>query len=940
MLRQSLDDGSLNAAAASRLVPLLLLSGRDKEAREVLRATAPDSTADVNATATLMVATAAALEDREAVRTWTHAWLDASRKSKDASQMAAMIEKCIRLAWNHLTPEDRAGFVDRVGQLAAGLEEDKRLALDLLRMRLAERLGMPFDDLDRVIAAACKDKGTASSVLGDLLEKAPPAARPDLLRRMVAAREPAARRSLLMALAGRMTSPPEESLAAAFEELFKAAPRQRLDPERGYWQAQESNWNRNRRQPEIGRRLGEVLLSESPGEIPVLIAVAGARSTAGLHDEAMPLIREAVEGLLGQSKPDFELPRMLADLARLMRPADVRALVADLDERLQIEGAGAVILLTKGILLESLDELEAAVEAYRAALALSPTERTLIRRLIQSLKETGRTVELSRLLASTLTRATLTEAFEWRTLQSLYCEHYDWSNALRAVAKDETPLAAIEAMRVLRMMGRVEDVRTTFRRFYIRNRDTGRFFSPFWPAAPSPGGVVGALERLRTPFWQRERIFAALADLPFAEEEYTALLLAAPPEQGDVQGLIDGLAKAMQLRNTRATAYTQMAEAHRRDALNIKDRRLLATLAAEDPAGVPAGLVPAIDDIARYADPADTALLGSVARFYRLRGETEKARHVLMWLLVNDLQEGHGSRRIGERFEHIDEYLATLPEDRRRDAHRRLLDRLGPGPLDTIIDEFDASILERWASVGEPAEIDRRIATYRKHLDADSSAGAGRSLLAAIARCEAAAGRFEGFAATVGRLIDSLREDLYGSQPFDCRKVLPPVGRLDDAPRYVEAVAAAIEARRAAGAISRALATQCLCFLVDWCADNGLLEPARAILTRAEAIAGGTGGHWLWIADGARRVNAAAKAVEIELRLLEADMLPVLRVPALLDAIEAARGQEAADRLAARVAGYSDHPQVLKRAIREARRVGEAATADALAERLRKTSPG
>jgi hypothetical protein len=81
-----------------------------------------------------------------------------------------------------------------------------------------------------------------------------------------------------------------------------------------------------------------------------------------------------------------------------------------------------------------------------------------------------------------------------------------------------------------------------------------------------------------------------------------------------------------------------------------------------------------------------------------------------------------------------------------------------------------------------------------------------------------------------------------------------------------------------------------------------------------------------------------AQAVEMETKLLQADVLPVLRVPTLLDGVEAAHGREAADKLAIRVATYSDHPVVLNRAIRQARASGDTAAARAYEERLRKTT--
>lgn len=935
-LQALLSQDDLNASTAAKLIPLLIMTGRDGEARQVLRAAAAKPGPAVGVAAATMISAAIALDDGEAVRTWTNLWLSACQKSRDGRRMVVGLERCIGLVWNHLPAEDRTGIVNRVGAIAAGLDEDQRLPVELLQMRLAEQTGLPYDGFDRVLRDAPQDKDLGADTLARLLEKVPAEARPDLLARIVTAAEPRVRRQRLMALAGRLTAPADDRLVSRFESLFRESPPQRLDPERGYWQAQESGWNRNPRQPQIGLRIAEILLSESPDELPVLVAVAGARANAGLFEEAMPLVREAFDKLLATKKPDHQQPRLMAELAKLMRPSDVRVILADLDDRLQIEGPDAIVLLAKGILLDTMDEKDAAIESLRAAFQMQPAERIFSMRLINILKQTGRSVELARTLAASLTKSTIMEAFEWRTLLTLYCDLHDLLNASRTVRKDETPLAPIEAMRIARLMGRDDDVRTMFRRFYTRNRDSGRFYAPFWPSAASVGGMSGYLERQQVRIRDRDRMFAALADLPFAEEEFTALLLAAPPDQGDVVSLIDGVLKATRLNRTRPRLVESLREAQRRNALNIKDRRMLLALAAEEPTAIPAELVSALDDTLLHVDPADAIAMAQVARFRRVRGDFEGARRILRWLVADDLRNARGA--IEDRFIRMDEYLETFPEADRAAEQRKLLRRLAPVPLRTSGGEADAMALARWLSIARGEELSEILNSYRRVISGDSTAFEDRSLLAAIAQCEAATGQFDRFQSTVTRLVESLREDLVIIQPFDCRKVLPPKAMLDDAVRFVDAVASAINARQAAGAMSRALAVRSTCLLALWCAENGYSDRAKSLTRQAEGIAGGLGEHWLWIADAARAAQITDLAAAVELRLLNDDLLPVPRVPALLDVVEATRGRQAADALAVRVAGYSDLPVVLKRAIRETRRTGNTAAASGYEDRLRRTT--
>ena len=117
-------------------------------------------------------------------------------------------------------------------------------------------------------------------------------------------------------------------------------------------------------------------------------------------------------------------------------------------------------------------------------------------------------------------------------------------------------------------------------------------------------------------------------------------------------------------------------------------------------------------------------------------------------------------------------------------------------------------------------------------------------------------------------------------------------------------------------------------------------ERAGLLLHRAEQDAGGPGRHWLWIADLARLAGAEDRAVEIETRLLKAEVLPVIRVPALLEAVEARQGRDIAGGLAAHVAAYSDHPVVLQRVIRWADARGDSTSASAFRTRLHTVSAG
>ncbi|UCG16016.1 MAG: VWA domain-containing protein [Phycisphaerales bacterium] len=936
-----LTDGRLTAATGCRLVPALIMAGRDDDARRLLLAMPPGPAPEVGDTASTMIAAAVALDDYDALRRWLTIWLDACRKLSDADAVADNLERCVRLVWNHLTPGDQTVLVERMNQAAGALESDDRLPVDLLRMRLAQGMDLPFDGRERVLAEAATDNEVSIELLARLLDAAPSADRPGLVRAMVLARKPDDVREVLMKLAGRLRTPADALLAETFENLIKAAPPKKYRPDRMHSEVRQGGWNRNPSQPEIGRRIGEILLGEMPNELAVLVATAAARNNAGQHDQAMLLVGEAVDLLLSVNEPGSAQSRMWDDLTAVMEAADCREIIADLTDRADIEGVTPSLLYGKGVMLLKIDRQADAVDAFIAAFELSPGNRTLSRSVIRLLKESGRERELAHLLSTHLTRSSIMESYEWRTLTVLYCNLYDPLAAAQAARQLEGPLGPVEIMRIARMMGKFDEVRAVFRRFLITNRNQGRFYNLFWPQDPAPGGMVDYLTSQKAGRRKRHTMFTGIADLPFAQEEFAALLQAAPPDRRDVPGLVDGLARATQSSGTREPLIADLVRAHGLNALTAKDRRTIIALVENDATTVPEALAGSLDGLPTYLDPTDfedQQVLWAIARFHRAAGRIEHARNILRWLVAYDLLTGPTSTRVDERFERLDDYLTVVPETHRQARRSRWMDFLAPTPLSSPSAAFVDALLERWATVSDPVERDRRRQELRKRLQADPSEGA--LWYALIARCEAAAGDLDAFAASLTKVFSAVN-DRGGALavPLDLRKALPPARDLDNPTRYVDAVASGAVSAGTSGTLSRTGVTRGLCLLGQWCVDNGLLEHAKSILARAEEMAGSTGEHSLWLADLARATGDHAKALAIEVELLQAESLPVTRVSGLLDAVESHQGQEKADALAVRVAAYSDHPEVLRRAIRGAATAGDPASASDYRERLQVVAP-
>ncbi|HUU83891.1 MAG TPA: hypothetical protein VM243_10340, partial [Phycisphaerae bacterium] len=936
-LEQALSKAPLDAATGRRLVPLLIMTGRNDDARRAIRAVEIGPAPDAADTAATMIVAGIALADPEAVRLWMDKWLEVCR-GMDHDKVAPELERCLRLVWNHLRAEDRTALRNRIDRMAADLDGEGRFRVDLLRARLAEGTGEPFPDLDRVLQEAAGDDTLSADMLSRLLEQAPAEKRPGMLRAMADAREPTAVRSFLMELAGALTCSTDNSFIETFESLMRAAPRGRLTPDGAYSLLNRARWNRNRRQPELIRRIGELLLSESPNAPPILVTVATARQNAGAHDEAVLLVGEVLDTLLAVQVPQYQERRMLGDLIELLTPAEIDEFLLDVNDRIDIEGPTPTLLFAKGQLLDAADRPDEACDAVTVAFEMASGNRVFSRSLISILDENGQEVRLSRLLARYLTRSTIMESYEWRRLQRAYVSLHDPVRAAEAGRKNQSPLAPVDAMYVARMTGADERVRTTLRRFLITNRNKGRFFSSYWPEDPEASGMASYLADEQVDRRNRPNLFQALAGLDFAEPEYVGLLRAAPPWRRDAEGLIRGLAEASRHNDHCDRRFAELLDIQQRGALSAKDRGLILALAAPDAAAVPDALIRELDATLMQCDPTDVATLTALAQAARDRGDAGRAGHIWHWIVANDLLSGHSVSRLQDSLQHMDEYLATLPEEERTPTRRALSAWLAPAPLDRPTDALEAARLERWADLDDPAELQRRVAEARELVPADPEDGRFPMLAAAIAKHDAAAGRFDEFVTMAARAAGSQQMVLLSSRLIDCRKVLPPVGELDDPQRYVDAVAQLIEQRRDAGSLRRADATRSTCLLGRWCAQNGLADSAMSLLRQAEQQAGPLGEHWLWLSDLAELAGADDKVIEIGIRLLEADLLPVMRVPPLLDLVEKQRGRATADTLAVHVAAYSDHPDVLRRAIRRAEDRNDTTAASAYRQRIQSTS--
>jgi hypothetical protein len=361
---------------------------------------------------------------------------------------------------------------------------------------------------------------------------------------------------------------------------------------------------------------------------------------------------------------------------------------------------------------------------------------------------------------------------------------------------------------------------------------------------------------------------------------------------------------------------------------------LLLALAELDPTGLPDEVADLLGEAVLHIDIDDTDRLSALAKIRAARGESDSAASIFSWALGYDLLVGRRSLWLEPHGRGLDTALACMPEDD-RDALRWLwIDYLARVPWETPNDAAEAARLDLAMACDDETLQARVLSETSSHVQDGDDALKFPLLAAALARAHAQLADVEAFK----RMLD-VAPALSGRQRippavFDCLEVLPPAEDLAEPAAYARACEEAILAAQRNGALTPAKATRSLCLLGRWCADGGLNDLAGHLLQQATDLAGPTGEHWLWMADLARSAGDVGRAVGIETQLVNEATLPVVRAPRLLDEIEATQGQSAADQLAERVAVYSAHPAVLKRAIRSSRNRQNEDAARAYQERL------
>jgi tetratricopeptide (TPR) repeat protein len=419
-----------------------------------------------------------------------------------------------------------------------------------------------------------------------------------------------------------------------------------------------------------------------------------------------------------------------------------------------------------------------------------------------------------------------------------------------------------------------------------------------------------------------------------------------------------------------------LQQAAEQSALNSYDVKLIEELARKAPGELPDGLAGQMEKIALqnwrggsiyderniqarkrmgvHENHSDS--IAAIAAACRASGKPQLASALARWSVVSDITESGSSI-------HLPAYLDGLPETQRRQALTDLLPRIGLSDVRPITGEGLGATLRVMMSEGMTDAATNLADRYLRDrltnalgknnlnseeyltlvggIDADTHVqdNAVAAVLARLKRpddYERLLWRKNAEILRINRSPYNLATSTAPLTAPDDTGALPNPDQVDDIGRYLDIHLAIGQRLRLEGLLSPENQLARICMLGQWCAGHGLKERATNLLAQAEKLATGMLTGRLWLADLQRILGNETAADDIELQLLTDDLLPMPRVAAALDTLERSKGRNAADAMAFRLAGYTNHPQVLARALRHAAKEEMRPDYLDLAERSRK----
>ncbi len=888
----------------------------------------------------VMVAGALSLDHEELARVWLNHWLDYGQKNIARPESARQIEVAIRMLWGLASPAEKTGILDRVIQCADLAKPTMQVELDLLGIKLADLAGGNYSRQTRFARQVAEQKNARVAELCLAIEKTDSADRISLFHRMVQNQPPANQRSFILDLITTFDFPEEASFADEIVRAFQNAPRIKVPENQIYTRlrsrSSSHSWCTSPTWPKTGWRLAEILLQELPGSVSIQILAATARNNAGQPDQAYALAQEALESILAVPNPDFQVRAMLLDLVKILSPVQIDTLLQEWSDRREIEGDTAALAYATSIFLERIGKIPQARDACHDAFVLGTTNRAISRKLITLLDGSNAGADMIESFAQHLMQNGMMESLEWRNLTRFNVDLYRPLNALKAATHIESPLAPIDRIGIYYMMGRDDILTLTLRRFLIANRNEGKFYAPFWPWAVATNGMNGYfLEQENLPR-ARLRLFEGLAPLEFSPVEFQGLLVSAPPLRKDVEGIANGVVAAMRYHGRIAEVLKQLNEYRTQQALNLKDLGVLLQLMLQSPEAVSADLKSVVNRYRYQIDMTDTGAVELLGEVYRSIQDSQRAVNLYRWLVSIDMVSENEGIKFGKN-EHLENYLSMVPAGQRPRLMTRYLALTQPLHYTEWSDSYDARRINLGLRIHADGDDFSQLDMLPKGLLKNRSAISLQRTQINLAHYYLSLNHLAEYQSTLRKLLSTTGDRVNFQDFLDLRSIFSDPVTVDQMQEGSDLMIEIIRDLIKDRVLSPYDAACILCLMVQRCSELAQAGLSERFFDLADALTSDSDGPWLWVADAARLIGKNQRADQIEMQMLKAKRLPVIRISPLLDRVETESGRESADILAYQAADYTDHPDILTRAQRQAQKLGNTQKMTDISSRLKES---
>lgn len=876
-LRQRLTDGNIDREVLLRLVPSLVMEGRDGEVADLLRqCRASWSKPDLDLARTMLMASIV-LDDSGQTADWLGVCIDSCRTLPDSEQLVGQVQRVLRLGWNRLDEQQRQNILESLDRLAAQYNPPST-RISLLELQLQPAGSGTAESRRAALLNGATLLAADDRAIIRLLEWAPADLRWAIVEQAWTTRKPAQRFDLLLSVAGAWSWPVDAALLESLNRLLDGCPPVRLDKFTPYGTLAGSRWHRNDLQPALGTTVVEHLLSQLGTESAVRVAAACAHVAAGDRAKAVDLARQAAQAVIAGRKLEAEQARMIGDLAECFADDEILPPASASGPTATQPDASLVELFFRAQLAGAHESESQAVELFSLAFRRAPESETVRKSLIEYLERTGRTHAMWNLFEPYLADRSVMQSYEISRLAESYRIAGRPADALRVFSYDTGTLSSIRTLQLEAMLRHVDRLELILRQYLLTNRLERRFYTPLAARPVSAGGMRHYLDRKESDAPRTFTVFDVLCGIGPAMNELESLWRTATADRRDVPGLVQAFRKDIEARSATTEVLRQMEQWAKSGSLHARDLALLTSLVVESGLQLDPQLAAVLRGSLGWTDPAQADALETRARLCLQAGDPDAARAVLRWALVVDLNEGRNILDGRGPVRRMDLYLATLPETERAGQGRRAAAAWLLIPTETPNDRLDATLLRRMVRGGDQALARRALATALRCLDNGPVQAFMPSLEQACAEVLFEAGEEKSALDRVARLPRLCRMAYGELQPLDPTRFLPPANRLAEAPRTTRAVEQMIEKALESGRLGPTHATRALALLGRWCGEQDLGDAARAALSAARRTAGPVPcERWLWVIDLARDLDPAA-ADAMENNMKAARLLPTPRL--------------------------------------------------------------